>query len=264
MIKKWLLHLLMLFVLSIHLTFLGWVVWITYFRPIVRTAQVVNKQEDDFEDIVYYKDDMRGHFHNTDESINIERQNKSICLKCHGTYPHSKAKDVRAFLNAHAFFMACEVCHVRSKDGQRFTYKWIKADNTGELKLLNGKPGRYGALIVPFMKDNNKLKRIDRIISDKVTENYLKLRDTLTADQAAEIKFKIHKKVSAKPVFCDECHRKDGYLNFNKLLYRPDRVNVLTSTEVAGVIKKYKKFYFPTMFDPDAVMMDRWSKPRLP
>ncbi len=257
-VKRWLLHILMSLVLILQLSFFGWLVWITYFRPIVRASQISRASIDEFEEIVYApQEKIRGHFHNTDDTINMEKQNRSLCLKCHGTYPHSKAKAVRAFLNAHSFFIACEVCHIRRKDGEVFSYKWIKTDTDTELRYLQGKPGNYGAVITPFIKKGDgALKRLDRTIDDRMILNYLKLRETLTADQAAEIKLKIHKRISNKPVFCDECHRKDGYIDFRKLLYSPKRVATLTSTEVVGVIKKYKKFYFPTMFDPQALMME--------
>ncbi len=261
--KRWILHLVMTVLFLLHFSFFGWLIWITYFRPLVRASQLAEAYEG-FEEIAYIVDrteNMRGHFHNVDESIDIERQNSSFCLKCHGTYPHSKAKDVRSFLNAHSFFMACEVCHVRREDGTRIVYRWVKAGGDEELEALHGPPGNYGGIIVPFREEKGVLKRLDRTLNDKLILRYLKLRDELTADQVAELKLKIHKGISSKPVFCDECHREGGYIDFNTLLYPPERVKVLTSTEVVGMIEKYKEFYLPTMFDPKVIMMERRSKP---
>ncbi len=258
--KRWLIHPFMASLFIIQFSFFGWLVWITYFRPLVMESRLSGDPED-LEEVLYEtrEDSLRGHFHNVDETINIERQNTSLCLKCHGTYPHSKARDVRSFLNAHAFFMACEVCHIRRDRGQVVVYKWIKAGTGEELQVLDGPPGNYGGIIVPFLREKGHLKRLDQALNRKAILKYIESRNSLTADEAAELKLRIHKKISSRPVFCDECHRKKGYLDFEKLLYPPHRIEILTSTEVVGMIKKYKEFYLPTMFDPEMIMMNRFN-----
>ncbi len=40
-------------------------------------------------------------------------QTESACRVCHPLYPHSEHNIVRAFVNMHAGFMICEVCHLR-------------------------------------------------------------------------------------------------------------------------------------------------------
>lgn len=257
--KRWLINILMTFVFLLHATFFGWVIWITYIRPMAHAAQATATYDDELEDTADLARDLKEHFHNIDESINIDKRNPSPCFKCHGTYPHSKAKDVRSFLNGHAFFIACEVCHVRREEGHKFVYKWIKTGTDEEMSELTGKPGNYGAVVVPFKEDGGTLKRLDRTLSDKDVQTYMKSRGAFTADQAAEAKFKIHKGISQKPVFCDECHKENGYLDFQKLHYRPERARTLSSMEVVGVIQKYKEFFIPTMFDPRAIMMERMT-----
>lgn len=258
--KRLITGLLMTILFLLNVSFFGWVVWITYFRPAVHAAQLAKAgYEDEFEEIAFSTRDIKSHFHNIDESISIDKQNPSLCFKCHGTYPHSKAKDVRSFLNFHAFIISCEVCHVRKEPGQEVTYKWIKNGSDEEIKVLRGKPGNYGARLVPFLKEDGAFNRLDRTLNDKTVQNYMKFRDTFTGDQAAEAKLRLHKGISNKPVFCDECHKENGYLDFANLAYPRDRAGQLTSLEVAGMIAKYKEFYLPTMFDPEAIMRDRQS-----
>ena len=49
-----------------------------------------------------------------DEKFSIANlQTKSACNVCHPLYPHSEHNIVRAYINMHAGFMICEVCHLR-------------------------------------------------------------------------------------------------------------------------------------------------------
>jgi hypothetical protein len=57
---------------------------------------------------------IEGHYHHID--FDIKPDKRSYCIKCHGDMPHKKVKEVRAFWNMHAFFMACETCHTRFDD----------------------------------------------------------------------------------------------------------------------------------------------------
>jgi len=56
--------------------------------------------------------------------------------------------------------------------------------------------------------------------------------------------------ISEEALSCKECHRKDGYINFNVLGYNPERISRLTQLEIMQLIDEYKEFYLPTMFDP--------------
>lgn len=253
--KRLLINILMTIVFLLHASFFAWLIWVTYLRPVAHAAKMAAAYNEEFEEVVSASS-LKDHFHNIDDSINIDKQNPSPCFKCHGTYPHSKAKDVRAFLNGHAFFIACEVCHVKREEGQRFVYKWIKTGTDEELKSLEGRPGQYSAIIVPFKEEGGSLKRLDKSLTDKEVQNYLQSRHTITGDEAAAAKLKMHKGISQKPVFCDDCHKENGYIDFNKLYYKAERAQVLSSTEVVGVIQKYKEFYIPTMFDPN-IMIER-------
>jgi hypothetical protein len=62
-------------------------------------------------------------------------------------------------------------------------------------------------------------------------------------------KAKLHEHISDKPVFCSDCHKKDGYLDFKELGFPKQRIDHLNSTEIVGMIEKYKKFYLPSQID---------------
>ncbi len=53
-------------------------------------------------------------FHEQEQSAVIELYNGSSCRVCHSLYPHSNDNHIRAFINMHASFMLCEVCHLRA------------------------------------------------------------------------------------------------------------------------------------------------------
>ena len=56
-----------------------------------------------------------GHFHHIGRWY--ESDKLSFCIECHGPIPHAKSPKERAFLNMHALFISCQVCHVQEKEG---------------------------------------------------------------------------------------------------------------------------------------------------
>lgn len=91
-------------------------------------------------------------FHEKEQSAVIELYNKSSCRVCHSLYPHSKDNHIRAFINMHASFMLCEVCHLRSdREGtfeicgtchvqrKNLTYDWYRPEKA----VFSGEPYGY-------------------------------------------------------------------------------------------------------------------------
>lgn len=192
----------------------------------------------------------RGHFHMIDEFISQAEIKPPFCLRCHGTYPHSKEKKVRSLLNSHTGFIACAVCHVRKEPVDKtMVFAWIDHE-TGEIVArAEGEYGKYSAKIFPVQITPDGKKNIFNPIDDKVAQQYLLLKDKYSPDQVAVAKIKIHEHLSAKPVFCSDCHQKEGYLNFAELNFPLNRINHLNSSEVVGMIEKYKTFYLPSEID---------------
>jgi len=256
-VTRFAIHFLMSLIFIFLFTFCLWLIWITYFRASYDVGTAPQVYSSAMDEIAHGQQKMYEHFHNIDAAVLTGKESSSLCLECHGNYPHSKAPDVRSFLNAHAYFAACEVCHIQRKSGDGMEYKWLSDKDGKELTELKGKAGMYGGKIVPIIYQGGKMRRLDESTDKEFIEEFLKLRNTFNADQQAEAKLRIHKDISAKPVFCDDCHKKDGYLNFKELHYEQHVARRLEIGSVGKMVLKYKEFYLPTMFDPTMKYIER-------
>ena len=199
---------------------------------------------------------VKGHFHHV--GMKVETDNYSVCIKCHGAVPHDRAKTIRAFLNMHAFYLACETCHVRPELNEpNWTFRWYDKDtgvaiaNPAGLNTIDeAMYGNYSAKVAPgkineegifrFLNGPNELAFVEKYQDEEKL-----LNDT----QKSKMKKIIHRKVNEDPLLCDGCHTPKGtpYLPFADLGYPNRRMYELTSTEVVGMIKKYQKFYIPNI-----------------
>jgi hypothetical protein len=187
------------------------------------------------------------HFHMVDHHISDQPEPyRPLCYLCHGKYPHSKEKRVRSFLNMHSGFMACSVCHVR-KDPEEEEYYFVWVDRqTGHVSMgVEGGFGRYPAKIFPMLETGRGEKRIFRPVSEQAAEEFIQLKNQFTPDQMSLAKTKLHQRLTEKPVFCGECHKKDGYFDFSALGFAKNREDYLVSNEIAQMIEHYKTFYIP-------------------
>ncbi|MBU1985660.1 MAG: hypothetical protein KJ846_00375, partial [Proteobacteria bacterium] len=195
---------------------------------------------------------IKGHFHHI--GVDIGPDNRSYCRSCHGDMPHDSVKDIRAFLNMHAFFVACQTCHVKlGEDEKTNVYKWYDR-KTGEIVAspVNGSaPGTYQAKIIPFVRENGKLVRIDSEEMMQFATDYKENEKVLSEGQKSKAKKVIHKIISKIPVKCEECHTKNNpILPLAELGYPKTRIDSITSTEVVGMIKNYTEFHMPKMLSP--------------
>jgi hypothetical protein len=199
---------------------------------------------------------VKGHFHHV--GMKVETDNNSVCIKCHGAVPHDRAKTIRAFLNMHAFYMACETCHIRPENkNEQWTFRWYDKstgdviENPPGLNTTNESMyGNYSAKISPGQSDSMGVFRfLNGKKEIKFVERYLNEEKRLNDTQKSKMKNIIHRKVNEQPLLCDGCHTadKDPYLPFAKLGYPNRRLYELTSTEVVGMIKKYQQFYIPNI-----------------
>jgi hypothetical protein len=195
---------------------------------------------------------IEGHFHHI--GFDVGPDNRSYCRSCHGDMPHDSVKDIRAFLNMHAFFVACQTCHVKLGEDERTNvYKWYDR-KTGEIvgSPVNGAPpGTYQAKIVPFVRENGKLVRIDSDDKIQFANDYKLNEKELSEGQKSRAKKIIHKIITKSPVTCEECHtNKNPTLPLADLGYPKTRIDSITSTEVVGMIKNYTEFHMPKMLNP--------------
>ena len=103
-------------------------------------------------------------------------------------------------------------------------------------------PGTYTAKILPFVRNNGKLERVDS--QDKI-DFALAYRDkekSLSEGQKSRAKKIIHKIIGKQPYMCEDCHQRElPLLPLASLGYPQERIDSITSTEVVGMIKKYTK-----------------------
>ena len=225
-----------------------WLVWITYFREYFDTGIIENRKLSIMEQLTVSGLDTKQHFHNLDETVFKTANSPSVCMKCHGSYPHSKSKKIRAFLNAHAYFMACEVCHLEDKKRNFASFKWLD-DKTG--KVMNFYPTKLKAKIIPVEVVNGSIQRLDESSDREFVDKYLALRDSLDADQEAAAKVRMHKNVSDTSITCNECHTSENipYIPYDELYYSQQRIDDLAGTNIVGMINKYKRFYIPNLLN---------------
>lgn len=240
--KRFLVHLVMLTIGVLLVAFSIWLVYLIYFKGAYRTGETLAKMAVPRQEMIYEP------FHGVDESVLAGSKSTSWCLKCHEDYPHSKSREVRGMLNAHSFFLACEVCHIAPKEGERFEYKWLQRGTGIALTELKGPPGDYGGTIIPFRTEKGIPRRLDE---NQEAQQLLDESAALDSDgdlkkRTMRLNADIHKEFSPRPLFCDECHRNNGALDFAQLMYSPQRVERLTFGEGANIIKRYKDFYLPS------------------
>lgn len=189
-----------------------------------------------------------GHFHVADEYVSrmIHKldSNPPFCMMCHGTYPHTKEKKTRALTNLHTSIMACEVCHIRREAGDEdHFFTWVDLRTEKRSMKVKGGYGKYQSVIIPFRREKGDDKRLDRILGEKFPDY-----EEFTPELDEERKKKVHEHLSKKPVACLECHKQNGYLDFEKLGYPPHRATQLVSSEVSRMVEHYDTFYMPKMF----------------
>lgn len=211
---------------------------------------------------------IEGRFHNI--GFPIQQDKASMCVHCHGNVPHDSSKEVRSFLNMHAFYLACETCHIQPKEANKsWSFRWYDKDDglivsnpqalieiEDSFKAADSSRnyptyGNYGAKIVPGIMDTDTFKLLYSSKERSFAERYILEQDNLKPEQKSQMKRVIHKKVNKTPLQCDGCHQsKEPYIPFAELGYPPRRVNELTNTAVVGMIKKYKEFYIPSFLSP--------------
>ena len=227
--------------------FAVWLVWIYYFRGPTEIVTGRSEGEAGQDLLAQARREHSTHFHNLDELVVEGIQSGSLCVKCHGDYPHAKSKKVRALFNAHSWFIACEVCHLKPEDGAEVVYRWLDNKTGGELGELTGDAGNYGAMIVPIQLEMWGRKRLDEPENEDFIKEYLRsgAGHDLSEQQRKEAEDTIHEKMLKDPVFCDQCHKYGGLIDFEKLLYPPQRVLHLESIDMGAMAKTYEEFYFP-------------------
>ncbi len=109
-------------------------------------------------------------FHEKERSALLNLNSESSCRVCHPLYSHSENNMVRAYINLHAGFIICEVCHLRNNHNSRLKvcgechsqnngliYEWGAAegvDYTGNPFGLYSKNNKSGFRIMQNIKNS--------------------------------------------------------------------------------------------------------------
>jgi hypothetical protein len=209
---------------------------------------------------------IEGRFHHI--GFHVEEDKASTCVNCHGNVPHNKSKEIRSFLNMHAFYTACQTCHIHSEAASSgYAFRWYDT-KTGEQtvnppslveierKFAHGETdyypvyGNYGAKIAPGSFEENVFS-FTKGTSKELVDTYIKEEKNLSTQKKSQMIEFIHNNISKKPVVCTECHNSDDpYLPYAELGYPPRRIKELTNSEVVGMIDKYKEFFLPNFVSP--------------
>jgi hypothetical protein len=186
------------------------------------------------------------HFHLLDKIVYTDIYNAPLCLRCHGNFCHAKSEKLRSFYNMHTFFLACETCHLRPVEDERYAFQWFDDKTGGRREAIRGTDGNYGAKIVPVKES----ARLDVFPKEALALEYMKMKDTYSEEEKKKKQEELMAQVTKEPITCEECHQQKGYLDYASLGYDPPRAAQLASNEIVKVSKEYGDFHLPTMFDP--------------
>jgi hypothetical protein len=196
----------------------------------------------------------RHHFHITDEYVDRLESGPTICLVCHGVYPHGINERTASFLNMHIGFMTCEVCHIRM-DPRRSNhfFTWVDLETGKTSMKVKGGYGKYPAKITSMINIDGKPERLVKLISENfaLADEQLKKGRYAPENVPAVVNIKrVHEiNLSKEPVTCNDCHKKNGYLDLKKLGFPRHRIDHLALAEVSFMVEQYKTFYMPRMLD---------------
>ena len=203
------------------------------------------------------------HFHNVPEIDVYTIGKKSVCMHCHGDYPHSKSKGVRSLLNMHTQFIGCMTCHVDEKklsnvalDFDWLNFSGIKVTgqpfgtdvdpDTGSLITTDD----YYSKIVAYTQYGGDRTLLE-ITEDRLeVQEFVEIREKLSEQDSEAVKKKFHKLIADKGHKCTRCHVEEekSFLPLRKLGFSESRIDSVTNLNIVGIIQKYKEFYMPNMF----------------
>ena len=184
---------------------------------------------------------------------------RPTCFICHSNLPHHKTKKIRAMLNMHTNYLACETCHLKNDGKNTVVYKWyspVEANpkgpffgtaydpETGELEMVHS----HFAKIAPFYKEDGKLISIVHMQDAPSARDFVRVRDRLTPEQREGITKQFHVDILPKGPKCQTCHAVNGRLDFKALGFSPKRTVDIEELNIKGIITKYDEFYLPDLF----------------
>ncbi|RUM42565.1 MAG: hypothetical protein DSY34_01655 [Desulfurobacterium sp.] len=172
-----------------------------------------------------------------------EYQMDDVCSACHTFAAHKKDEKYAPFYNAHGTFMSCNVCHF-VKEG--VTYKWAEIKDGKVVLLEDG--DFYGLKYIQsdervFLSGEDSSAKIVPVYNGAPVELPLKGNGNLLRDNKAVAS--MHNALSEEALKCEDCHTRDGKMDFEALGFSPERVNDLEENEIVKGLKEYETIHFP-------------------
>jgi hypothetical protein len=199
------------------------------------------------------------HFHHFVEFPEIPEDFQPTCFICHSKLPHGKTKKIRAMLNMHTNFFACETCHLNIEEGESVVYKWYSPveknpkgpffgtsynEETGELQFVHDNFSK----IAPFYNKGGVLEPTIHLQNAPSAKDYMRVKDKLTPEQRDGMTKKFHADIRPKGPECQMCHSSKSILDFKSLDFSEKRTVDLENLNIKGMITKYDEFYLPDLF----------------
>ena len=164
---------------------------------------------------------------------------------------------MRAFLNMHNLYFACQTCHIRPQKGMRnLVYYWYDR-TTGEVvetpELGDTPIDELNLKLTPCEScgtepEKGKIKK-ERTEVKQLMEQLQ--RDQTSIEKKKEIVKTFHRNVAKDPVDCSECHNeKRSFLPLEAVGYSRERASHVSNDQISKMIKEYEKFYKPEFLEP--------------
>jgi hypothetical protein len=202
------------------------------------------------------------HFHHFVDVLQLPEELRPTCFICHSNLPHSKTKKIRAMLNMHTNYLACETCHLKKDEGETVVYRWYSPleknplgpffgnaydPETGELERVKD----HFSKIAPFYEEKGNLTSIVHMQDAPMARDFVRIRDQLTPEQREGVTRRFHVGIIAKGPQCQTCHSTKSILDFEALGFSSKRTVDLQMLSIKGIITKYDEFYLPDLLKPD-------------
>lgn len=231
-----------------------------------RKSPVIKKTRDASYQVFMVKEQERkqihDHFHRLTEDVNLAAwAEKSSCIACHSPYPHGKNLQAIAVMNLHTEFMTCHSCHLKAQDNEQIRFGWInptghesKAEPFGvRIDPKSGtlaKTENHFSKLTPFHKLGDTWSPVTSVDGVKDALDYIERKGDLSEADKNKIVNRLHQGTELKEfVKCNQCHSKNGVIDFKALGFEQTRINQLEKMEISGMLTDYDTFYFPDLFE---------------
>lgn len=199
------------------------------------------------------------HFHHTFTYPRLAEENRPICFICHSEMPHNKNKRIRALLNMHTQYLACESCHIKPDENRRVIFQWASPIDQEPQGPFVGT--RYDPQTGYLAESEDKFSKITpfyKSLSDglasavlnqdaPLARDFMRVRDQLSPAEREGVKNKFHRNTQPKGPDCQTCHAKNGHLDYRALGFSDKRIADLEHLNITGMLAKYESFYLPDL-----------------